>query len=197
MRKAWFLRQQKCGQFFFSYIDDNTYKIVNGRYRGERTQISVNGSIAAQATSDDGIQYFSTDLLGSVASVTDNYGNRKAGYSYDAFGSLIQGDLFGTTDFGYLGKQNDTSSKLYNYGYRDYKTQLARFTTVDPIRDGTNWLVYCNGDAVNFVDLWGLVATDRVGDDLYYNSKGEYLKTVSNGTASVYLSENGKNNICW
>ena len=41
---------------FFSYIDDNTYKIVNGRYRGERTQISVNGSIAAQATSDDGVQ---------------------------------------------------------------------------------------------------------------------------------------------
>ncbi len=41
---------------------------------------------------------------------------------------------------------------MYNYGYRDYKTQLARFTTVDPIRDGTNWLVYCNGDAVNFVD---------------------------------------------
>ena len=34
------------------------------------------------------------------------------------------------------------------------KTQLARFTTVDPIRDGTNWLVYCNGDAVNFVDLF-------------------------------------------
>ena len=41
---------------FFSYIDDNTYKIVNCRYRGERTQISVNGSIAAQATSDDGVQ---------------------------------------------------------------------------------------------------------------------------------------------
>ena len=150
----------------YRYIDDNTYKIVNGRYRGERIQISVNGSIAAQATSDDGIQYFSTDLLGSVASVTDNYGNRKAGYSYDAFGALVQGDLSGSTDFGYLGKQNDTSSRLYNYGYRDYKTQLARFTTVDPIRDGTNWLVYCNGDAVNFVDLWGLSATDRVGDDL-------------------------------
>ena len=42
------------------------------------------------------------------------------------------------------------------------------------------------------MDLWGLEATDRVGDDLYYNSKGEYLKTVPNGTASVYLSENGK-----
>ena len=158
----------------YRYIDDNTYKIVNGRYRGERTQISVNGSIAAQATSE-GMQYFSTDLLGSVASVTDNYGNWKAGYSYDAFGSLVNGDLSGSTDFGYLGKQNDTTGKLYNYGYRDYKTQLARFTTVDPIRDGTNWLVYCNGDAVNFVDLWGLQCEKGVDKDDAANTNSDLL----------------------
>ena len=30
---------------FFSYIDDNTYKIVNGRYRGERTELSVSGTV--------------------------------------------------------------------------------------------------------------------------------------------------------
>ena len=57
---------------------------------------------------------------------------------------------------GYLGKQNDPTSRLYNYGYRDYKPQAARFTTVDPIRDGTNWFAYVNNDPVNFVDLWGL-----------------------------------------
>lgn len=28
---------------------------------------------------------------------------------------------------------------LYNYGYRDYSPHTVRFTTVDPIRDGTNW----------------------------------------------------------
>jgi uncharacterized protein RhaS with RHS repeats len=42
------------------------------------------------------------------------------------------------------------------YGYRDYSPALARFTTVDPIRDGTNWFAYVNNDPVNYIDLWGL-----------------------------------------
>jgi hypothetical protein len=33
---------------------------------------------------------------------------------------------------------------------------VARFTTVDPIRDGANWFAYVNNDPVNWVDLWGL-----------------------------------------
>jgi hypothetical protein len=32
----------------------------------------------------------------------------------------------------------------------------ARFTTVDPVRDGNNWFAYVNNDPVNWVDLWGL-----------------------------------------
>jgi uncharacterized protein RhaS with RHS repeats len=45
---------------------------------------------------------------------------------------------------------------LYNFGYRDYAPEAARFTTVDPIRDGSNWFAYVNNDPVNWVDLWGL-----------------------------------------
>ena len=147
----------------YTYLEENTYKTPEGRYRGERTLFSVNGTIASQSTYDYGAEYFSTDLLGSVSGVTDSYGAQKNSYCYDAFGSLVQGELSGTSDFGYLGKQNDPATSLYDYGYRDYKPQQARFTTVDPIRDGTNWFVYCNGDPVNFVDLWGL----EVGDERY------------------------------
>ncbi len=35
-----------------------------------------------------------------------------------------------------------------------------RFTTVDPIRDGANWFTYVNNDPVNYVDLWGLLASE-------------------------------------
>ena len=35
-----------------------------------------------------------------------------------------------------------------------------RFTTVDPIRDGSNWFVYVNNDPVNYIDLWGLLASE-------------------------------------
>jgi hypothetical protein len=47
---------------------------------------------------------------------------------------------------------------MYNYGYRDYAPETARFTTVDPIRDGANWFAYVNNDPVNFIDPWGLEA---------------------------------------
>ncbi len=139
----------------YIYLDENSYKRTSSRYQGERTQINVNGTLAAQSTTE-GTQYFTTDLFGSVTTVSDNYGYQLDGYTYDAFGSLVQGNLSGSTDFGYLGKQNDPTSRLYNYGYRDYAPQSARFTTVDPIRDGTNWFAYVNNDPVNHIDILGL-----------------------------------------
>jgi RHS repeat-associated protein len=39
-------------------------------------------------------------------------------------------------NLGYTGKPYDTAAGLYNYGYRDYHAVAARFTTVDPVRDG-------------------------------------------------------------
>ena len=95
-------------------------------------------------------------LCASVVIDRENKTQSVSRYAYDAFGSPVQGDPSGAADCGYLGKQFDKATGLYNYGYRDYKPDVARFTTVDPIRDGTNWFVYCDGDSVNFVDLWGL-----------------------------------------
>jgi RHS repeat-associated protein len=40
----------------------------------------------------------------------------------------------------------DTVTGMYNYGYRDYAPEVARFTTVDPVRDGANWFAYVNND---------------------------------------------------
>jgi hypothetical protein len=37
---------------------------------------------------------------------------------------------------------------------------VARFTTVDPIRDGNNWFAYVNNDPVNWIDPWGLKPGD-------------------------------------
>ena len=81
-------------------------------------------------------------------------------YDYDIFGSPITGNYTTGSDYGYLGKPYDSITGLYNYGYRDYSPQTVRFTTVDPIRDGANWFVYVNNDPVNYVDLWGLLASD-------------------------------------
>ena len=99
-------------------------------------------------------------------------------------------------DFGYLGKPYDTATGLYNYGYRDYSPtvdceflqskilvkrtdRFSTFTTVDPIKDGSNWFVYVNTsfakhklgkqiedlrqDPINYVDLWGLCKSSSDG----------------------------------
>jgi RHS repeat-associated protein len=104
-------------------------------------------------------------LLGSVRSATGETGQLEERYEYDAFGQPYAGDLTAGMNLGYTGKPYDTATGLYDYGYRDYKPELARFTTVDPIRDGSNWFVYVNNDPVNWVDLWGLSANDKKATD--------------------------------
>ena len=84
--------------------------------------------------------------------------------SYDIFGSPYQksGSFLAddSLDFGYLGKPYNSDTELYDYGFRDYSPTIARFTSVDPIRDGRNWYSYVVNDPVNYVDLWGLCGSD-------------------------------------
>ena len=103
--------------------------------------------------------------------------------SYDIFGSPYQktGSFLAddSLDFGYLGKPYNADTELYDYGFRDYSPEVARFTTVDPIRDGRNWFSYVVNDPVNYVDLWGLCKSD-----------GKKLTDEQLATAKFFLGEN-------
>jgi len=121
-------------------------------------------------------------VLGSVRSATGDVGSIEERYEYDAFGKPYKGDLSGGMNLGYTGKPYDVATGLYNYGYRDYKPQAARFTTVDPIRDGNNWFAYVNNDPVNWIDLWGLNASEQVRSYLQKTALGrDALETIDNG----------------
>ena len=102
--------------------------------------------------------------------------------SYDIFGSPYQktGSFLAddSLDFGYLGKPYNADTELYDYGFRDYSPEIARFTTVDPIRDGRNWYSYVVNDPVNYVDLWGLCGSD-----------GKKLTDEQLATAKFFLGE--------
>jgi RHS repeat-associated protein len=78
-------------------------------------------------------------------------------------------------NLGYTGKPYDTATGLYNYGYRDYKPEAARFTTVDPIRDGVNWFAYVNNDPLNWIDPCGLLP-DAIWD----------VASIVTGVVSMY-----------
>ena len=123
-------------------------------------------------SADGNASYFSTDILGSVRSITDKYGTIQAYYSYDAFGSPYLGNLENDIGFGYCGKVYDNGTGLYDYGFRDYSPVSARFTTIDPIRDGSNWFSYVINDPVNYVDLLGLQSCQTASD-------AEYKKTFN------------------
>jgi RHS repeat-associated protein len=88
-------------------------------------------------------------------------------------------------NLGYTGKPYDTATGLYNYGYRDYRPETARFTTIDPIRDGNNWFAYVNNDPVNYVDLWGLSANEPEAKVQTTLSEQEIGNIVFNETRSL------------
>jgi RHS repeat-associated protein len=116
-----------------------------------------------------GVAYLGKDILGSVRSVSNEWAQLEERYEYDAFGKPYKGDFSNGVGLGYTGKPYDTVTGMYNYGYRDYAPEVARFTTVDPIWDGRNWFAYVNNDPVNYVDLWGLQCPDA-------SDKGKSLK---------------------
>jgi RHS repeat-associated protein len=131
------------------------------RYVGINATLYANGEAVAMNRYDTdtytgGTVYLGKDVLGSVRGISNEYGLLEECYEYDALGTPYKGDLNSGINLGYTGKPYDTATGLYNYGYRDYQPEAARFTTVDPIRDGTNWFAYVNNDPVNWIDLWGL-----------------------------------------
>ncbi|MDR1444302.1 MAG: RHS repeat-associated core domain-containing protein [Treponema sp.] len=141
------------------------YNTITARYEGISVTLYGNGepvavSRSASEGSRGGPVYLGKDILGSVKTVTGEYGTLEDRYEYDAFGKPYTGDLTQGMNLGYTGKPYDTTTGMYNYGYRDYQPELARFTTIDPIRDGSNWFAYVNNDPVNWRDPWGLSASE-------------------------------------
>ena len=56
----------------------------------------------------------------------------------------------------YCGEYTDTESGLIYLRNRYYDPSIGRFITEDPIRDGSNWYIYCDNNPVMYVDPLGL-----------------------------------------
>ena len=91
---------------------------------------------------------------------TSMNGAVKAQYEYDAFGTPYLANIDSGMSFGYTGKVFDSDTGLYDYEFRDYAPNSARFTTIDPVRDGANWFSYVVNDPINYIDPFGLTPFD-------------------------------------
>ena len=91
------------------------------------------------------------DKTGSVKTeISDNRG--KTHCKYDAFGVPVSEP----SEFAFIGKKFDSKLASYDFGYRDYEPENARFSSVDPIHDGQNWYAYCGGNPIGLYDKYGL-----------------------------------------
>ena len=128
--------------------------------------------------------YFGKDHLGSVRAVTNQWGSPLYMFDYDVFGTPLQ-DRPERFRHGFTGKEYDSWTGLYNYGFRDYSAMFGRFTSVDPIQDGHNWYAYVNSDPVSWLDPWGLKG-QQCGEDTKRDEK-------SKKTTKRLVKSSGKN----
>ncbi len=78
-------------------------------------------------------------------------------YYYSPFGEIWQGERESDTNpFRYAGEYLDKETGDIYLRARYYSPSIGRFISVDPIKDGTNWYVYCSNNPIAFVDPSGL-----------------------------------------
>ena len=123
-------------------------------------------------------------IVGTILT-SNKLGEDRRTVHYDAFGQVLSRRV-PTPGHTYNGKPRDPMTGLVNYGFRDYNPRQGRFTTVDPIRDGTNWYGYVVNDPLNLIDRYGLetdavqqrpvIDSTREAVDHYRNGNGEQVE---------------------
>ncbi len=117
---------------------------------------------------------YTTSGRGDVVTVADSDGNARE-YFYNAYGEIFR--AFGAEPENpllYCGEYADRESGLIYLRNRYYDPTQGRFITEDPIRDGTNWYVYCENNPVMFVDRCGLSADSNI-KSAYNAWQGGYI----------------------
>lgn len=154
---------------FFTYNGgDITTERTDGE-DGESVQYYRGARLIAMEDDRGNQSHFIHNAHGDVIAFGDET------YDYSAFGERLGGEESITPEslwqaetgktrnpFGYCGEYTDSETGFLYLRARYYDSDTARFTTEDPIRDGTNWYAYCENDPVNFIDSFGL-ASYKVG----------------------------------
>jgi RHS repeat-associated protein len=108
-------------------------------------------------------EFYHTDALGSILSLTDQAGAIQTTYRYDPFGTTM---ATGTSSnpYTYTGRETDNGTGLLYYRARYYSPRMERFVTEDPIgfRGGdVNLYAYVWDNPIRFVDSYGLSKFDK------------------------------------
>ncbi len=129
--------------------------------------------------------YYSVDEQGSTDFITDDSGNIKNEYYYDAFGNVLDSGEEVHNRITYTGQQFDGITQQYYLRARFYNPVIGRFTQEDVYRgDGLNLYAYCGNNPVRYYDPSGYGRTPKpidikdnelVKDVLYRTTEGKNI----------------------
>jgi len=122
------------------------------------------------------VQFYHLDAIGNVRAVTDASGNAIERHDYLPFGEecttgpcASNPGITGGQPKHFTGKERDSETGLDYFGARYYRSNLGRFTSVDPamntglgLLDPQRWnrYAYGRGNPLRYVDPDGKVVTD-------------------------------------
>ena len=172
--------------------NNGNLQIESTDFTGGRINLAQTGS-AASGTNNTGstltqdIHYFHTDHLGSVRAITDNSGSVIEQNAYYPFGSRHTfGNTYAQTTnrFKFNGKEEQTTGNLnyLDYGARMYDSNIARWTTQDPLAEkyyAQSPYNYCVNNPVNIIDPYGK-DTVMVLDNI--------VRPIDNGCEETYTA---------
>lgn len=104
--------------------------------------------------------YAGNDLISTNNNGTPGTRTVVASYDYDAFGNGTTAANDYYNPLRYCGEYLDEETGLIYLRARYYDPSIGRFVSEDPIKDGTNWYVYCNDNPIRYVDRGGKSATE-------------------------------------
>jgi RHS repeat-associated protein len=101
--------------------------------------------------------FYETDGLGSVTSLTNTSGANAQTYTYDSFGNLTASTGSLTNSFRYTAREFDSEPNLYFYRARYYDPNSGKFLNEDPLgfMGGLNKYSFVRNSPLNWVDRFG------------------------------------------
>ncbi|AXI01469.1 RHS repeat domain-containing protein [Aquirhabdus parva] len=165
-------------------IEERAHLYADGRPIGQFVTVRN----AQDSVTDNHLDYFLTDHLGSIKIVTDESGAVKERTTFDVWGQRVSMDGTAATRHGFTGHEMLDDVNLVNMNGRIYDPEIGRFMSADPTVDGVddlqgyNRYSYTSNNPLSYVDLDGY-RWKFLGKKL-----GGFIEKIARPAAAVVVS---------
>ena len=178
------VRKEVTGGTIRDYIDGIEYSSSGIEFITTEEGRAIPNGAAAYS-----YQYYIKDHLGNTRAMIDQSGAITQVQDYYAFGlEMNPGNSYSAGQdnrYKYNGKEKQDETGQYDYGARFYDPVIGRWTSVDPLAEGTRrWSPYHYGldNPIRFVDPDGMSAASHNNEYKVVIRDGQIQSTTMTGT---------------